>query len=272
MPTREHQVDVAVIGGGLGGVAAALAALRAGCRVARTQGTDWIGGQLASQAVPPDEHPWIEQFGCTRSYRRLREDIREYYRRWFPLTPEMNRAAALNPGGGRVSKLCHEPRVALGVLQAYLQPYISSRQLLLFLEHKPVAVETNGDSVAAVTLRDTQSGAGVLLRAPYFLDATELGELLELGNIESVIGAESQAQTGEPHAPLEPQPLNQQSFSVCFAVSHHAGENHVIDRPRDYDFWMNYKAGFWPDRNLSWVYCNPKTLEPRPLGLFAHES
>jgi len=24
---------------------------------------DWIGGQLTSQAVPPDEHSWVEQFG-----------------------------------------------------------------------------------------------------------------------------------------------------------------------------------------------------------------
>ena len=58
--------DVAVIGGGTGGCAAALAALRAGMRVVMTEETDWIGGQLTSQAVPPDEHPWIESFGGTR--------------------------------------------------------------------------------------------------------------------------------------------------------------------------------------------------------------
>src|SRR5690606_36561502 len=78
--------------------------------------------------------------------------------------------------------------------------------------------------------------------------------------------------TGELHAPAEAQPLNQQSFSVCFAISHHAGENHVIERPQEYSFWRDYKADFWPDRNLSWVYSQPKTLEPRALGLFAHES
>ena len=33
--------------------------------------TDWLGGQLTQQAVPPDEHPWIESFGCTASYRQL---------------------------------------------------------------------------------------------------------------------------------------------------------------------------------------------------------
>src|SRR3712207_8348422 len=53
-----------------GGCAAALAACRAGLRVVLSEETDWIGGQLTSQAVPPDEHPWIESFGCTRADRK----------------------------------------------------------------------------------------------------------------------------------------------------------------------------------------------------------
>jgi len=76
----ETHVDVAVIGGGLGGVAAALAAAEAGRTVLLTEESDWIGGQLTSQGVPPDENPWIEQFGCTARYRRLRESLRDYYR------------------------------------------------------------------------------------------------------------------------------------------------------------------------------------------------
>jgi len=59
---RELECEIAVIGGGVGGYAAALAALRNGRRVILTEETRWIGGQLTSQAVPPDEHPWIEQF------------------------------------------------------------------------------------------------------------------------------------------------------------------------------------------------------------------
>lgn len=55
----ELNCDIAVIGGSVGGFAAALAALRNGMRVVLTEETDWIGGQLTSQAVPPDEHPWI---------------------------------------------------------------------------------------------------------------------------------------------------------------------------------------------------------------------
>ena len=52
--------DVAVIGGGLGGVQAARAACEHGRRVYMCEATDWIGGQLTSQAVPPDENRWIE--------------------------------------------------------------------------------------------------------------------------------------------------------------------------------------------------------------------
>ena len=62
-----------VVGGGLGGVAAALAAAERGARVVLSEETDWLGGQLTSQAVPLDEHPWIEDFGCTARYRALRE-------------------------------------------------------------------------------------------------------------------------------------------------------------------------------------------------------
>ena len=46
--------------------------------------TDWLGGQLTSQGVPPDEHPWIEQFGCTRSYRRFREGVRAFIEKRKP--------------------------------------------------------------------------------------------------------------------------------------------------------------------------------------------
>jgi NADPH-dependent 2,4-dienoyl-CoA reductase/sulfur reductase-like enzyme len=46
---KELHADVAIIGGGIGGCAAALAAARAGHRVVLTEETDWIGGQLTSE-------------------------------------------------------------------------------------------------------------------------------------------------------------------------------------------------------------------------------
>ena len=267
----ELEADVAIIGGSAGGVAAALAVLRAGKTAILSEETDWIGGQFTAQAVPPDEHPWIEQFGCTQSYRRVRDDVRRFYRDYYPLTHKARQTRALNMGGGWVSQLCHEPRISHLVFNAHLQPFLATGKLRILLRTRPISAAKNGDKIEAVTLLDENDGEKIIVRAPYFLDATELGELLELGEIESVIGTESQAQTGEPSAPSEANPLDQQSISYCFALSFHEGENHTISRPQSYGFWESYKADFWPARNLDWMQTHPITLADRHRSLFPVE-
>src|SRR5689334_5812351 len=178
--SREKRADVVILGGGVGGCAAALAAARAGCSVLLTEETDWIGGQLTQQAVPPDEHPWIESFGCTRSYRRFRDGVRAYYRRHYPLTAEARDADHLNPGNGVVSRLCHEPRVALAVLHEMLAPFVSSGRVEILRHHKPTAASAKGDRVQPVTVHSLRTDRPLVLSGSYFLDATELGDLLPL--------------------------------------------------------------------------------------------
>jgi hypothetical protein len=266
---NQKRTDVLVVGGGVGGVAAALAALRLGKRVILSEETDWIGGQLTSQAVPPDEPAWIEEFGCTASYRDFRERVREYYRRHYPLVEEARRDPRLNPGLGNVSHLCHEPRVALAVLEGLLAPYGAAGRLEILLEHKPVAAHTAGDRVQAVELADTGAGESTVVEAPFILDATELGDLLELAAVEHVVGAESQAQTGEPHALSgEADPLDQQAISWCFAMDHLPGEDHTIEKPAQYEFWHSYRAPFWPGPHLGWIDVHPISLKARFRDVF----
>ncbi|HAB19065.1 MAG TPA: FAD-dependent oxidoreductase, partial [Verrucomicrobiales bacterium] len=265
----EYAADLVIVGGGVGGCAAALAACGAGLRVILTEETDWVGGQLTAQAVPPDEHPWIEMFGCTRSYREFRNGVRQYYRDHYPLTSEARASVHLNPGNGSVSRLCHEPRVALAVLQSMLAPHVSSRRLQVLLRHTASQAEVVGDRVRAVTVMDQQTGQSIALTALYFVDATELGDLLPLTRTEFVIGAESQKDTGEPHAPSEAQPLNQQAFTWCFAVDHRPGEDHTISRPPEYEFWRDYVPELrpaWPGRLLSWNMSDPITLQTRAVS------
>ena len=266
---REQCTELLIVGGGLGAVAGALAALRLGRQVILTEATDWIGGQLTAQAVPPDEHPWIESLGCTANYRLLREGIRDYYRRHYPLLPAARADPRLNPGQGWVSPLCHEPRVAVAVLEALLAPYRANRQLQVLLRHRPIATETDGDRVRAVTLLDETTGEAVTIAAAYILDATELGELLELARVEHVIGSESQQDTGEPHAlPGAADPLDQQAVSWCFALDYLPDEDHTIEQPEDYAFWRSYQAGFWPAPQLSWTDVDPETLLTRHRAIF----
>lgn len=267
---QEQHTDILIIGGGVGGVAAALSALRLGRRVILTEETDWIGGQLTSQAVPPDEGVWIEEVGCTASYRAFREGVRAYYRQHYPLRPESRAEVQLNPGAGTVSRLCHEPRVALAVLEAMLAPYRANRQLDVLLDTRPVGVEMGHDRVEAVTVEHVPSGERRVLSAPYVLDATETGELLDLGSVESVIGAEGQGETGEPHALPEADPLNQQAISWCFAMDHLEGEDHTIEKPAGYDFWREYQASFWPGKQLSWTLCHPISHRAVERDLFGN--
>jgi len=261
---REITADVAVIGGGLGGVAAALAALRAGRTVVMTEEFDWIGGQLTSQAVPPDEHSWVEQFGVTASYRALRDGIRDYYRRHYPLTDRARSDRMLNPGAGWVSRLCHEPKVAVAVLESMLAPYRSTGVLTVLQPYVAVRAYTEGDRVTSVTVLRRGGGPSFELTADYVIDATETGELLPLTGTEYVTGFESQVETGERNAPAAAQPSNMQAVSVCFAVDcvdpKIYGEQ-VIERPATYDFWRAYAPPFWGGNLLSWRSPNPRTLE-----------
>lgn len=245
------RADVLVVGGGLGGVAAALAAAEAGCSVTLTEETDWLGGQLTAQAVPPDEHRWIERSGCTARYRRLRNGIRDHYRDWYPLTAAARARRHLNPGLAGVTGLGHEPRVALAVVEAMLAPHRGAGRLRVLARHAPVAADVDGDRVRAVALADLEDGGERVVAADWVIDATETGELLPVAGAEHVTGFESREDTGEPHAPARAQPLNMQAATVCFALDHLPGRDHTIDRPHAY--------GRWRDR-LSWVAPDPRTL------------
>ena len=262
---RELSCDVAVIGASVGGCAAALAAARNGRRVILTEETDWIGGQLTSQAVPPDEHPWIESFGSTRAYRDYRRRVRDSYRRNYPLTAEARARWDLNPGNGTVSRITHEPRVSLGVLEELMAPYGSGGLITVLPRHKPIAADTAGDLVRAVRVQDLETGSERVITASYFLDATEQGDLLPLARVEYVTGAESARETGEPHAPAQAQPNNFQAFTYCFAMDYVAGENHTIEKPVEYEFWRDYVPALrppWAGKLLSWTTTDPITLQP----------
>ncbi|MBM7618461.1 hypothetical protein JOC95_000303 [Bacillus tianshenii] len=266
---KELSADIVIIGGSTGGCAAALAAAKSGCRVIMTEETKWIGGQLTNQAVPPDEHRWIEQFGCTRSYRTYRNKVRNYYLTHFPLKEKARIVPQFNPGSAIVSRISHEPRVSLAVLHEMLAPYIHSGKVLILTETKAVRVETEGDEVKMVEAENINTKQRYVLCAPYFLDATDCGDLLPLAGVEYVTGAESQKETGEPHAKVgEADPMEMQAITHCFALDYIEGEDYTIEKPKDYDFWKNYQADFWPNRQLDWTAVSPITLEPITYGFF----
>ena len=204
--------------------------------------------------------------GCTASYRRLRNGIRDFYRRNYPLTAGARDREHLNPGDGLVSRLCHEPRVALAVLEEMLAPYRSGRRLRVLLCHRPVAAEMRRGSHHG----GYPSRRGDRRTADRHTPATSstrrrLGDLLRAGRRRARgRGREPGRDRRAPRAAGRPEPLDQQAVSWCFPLDYMPGEDHTIDRPDEYDFWRDYRASFWPGPQLSWTDVYPDTLTAPP--------
>lgn len=269
---RQEEADVIVTGGGLGGCMAALSVAKMGLRVIMTEETDWLGGQLTSQAVPPDEHQWIEKFGCTATYREFRNRVRNYYKENYPLTKEAMENDYLNPGKGWVTRLAHEPKVALDVLNQMLSPYVNSGKIQVYYHHMPEGAEAEGDIVKNITVRHVHNEQRILLTGKYYVDATECGDLLPLAGVEYVTGAESKKETGEPHALESEDSMDMQSITHVFAVDYLEGKDFTIDKPKQYEFWKNFIPSFSKVPLLDWQAVNSSdTTTFKEFTLFPNE-
>jgi hypothetical protein len=244
--------DLLIVGGGTGGCAAALTACSLGLRVVMTCEHGWVGGQLTSQCVPPDENPWIEERGaCSLSYAEFRRGVREWYRANGSLTEAALAEAELNPGGGWVSKLCCRPDVAHEVLLGMLRPFVESGRLRIVIGATPRAAVVEGDRVVAVELLD-KGLRPFRLSAPFVLDATETGDLLPLCGVEHVVGSEPRSETGEPHATEAAERDNVQGLTWCAVVGYDPDGGHTIEKPAQYDFWRHFHPSGWPCELLSY--------------------
>ncbi len=226
--------DIAVIGGGMGGAAAALSACNMGCSVILTEETDWLGGQMTSQGVSAlDEHKHIESFGGTRSYNELKSRIRTHYAQKYDV-PEVNgNGVPLNPGNGWVSRLCFEPEVGERVIRDMLRPHLEAGRLKLFCNTVVQSARQQFGHVSEIVIKQAKEESS-RVQAGYYLDATETGDLLPHIGLPYVMGAEGREDTLEPHAPESPDPGRVQSFTFPFAVEYCPGEDYVIDRPENY--------------------------------------
>lgn len=225
--TEIVECDVAVIGGGLGGIAASLAAAAAGQSVVLTCDQPVLGGQITSQLVPAlDEHQYVETFGSSASYRRFRDLIRAKY------------DGVANPGGGWVSRLCFEPSAGLSSIEEMFAPYIAIGQVTVLLDLSPALVLRDGAQISAVEL--TGASGIVQVRAEVFCDATETGDLLSLSGAAWTVGSEGSDAYGESLAiPGGPRPDAVQSCTVGFVVEHDPDGDYVGKEPSGYRRWRD---------------------------------
>ena len=221
-----------------------------------------LGGQLTSQMVPPDEHYWIEPskgaYGQTQAYANLRKAVRDSYKRYRPVTDAFKANSEPDPGAAWVSRLTAEPMVWRNRIDDLLQPYVDSGKLRILYNHVPVSAAVANNVVSAVVVQH-ENGELTTLAARYFIDSTELGDLLEVAGIEHTIGRE--AGTGELHNPATvADPADQQSFTWVAAVGYNRTKpgdyrtaeppNYAVHKPSFDRFFAENL--FDPTRDYSW--------------------
>ncbi len=255
LPNDVPTCQALVVGGGLGGAAAAEDLARLGMSVILTEPTSHLGGQLTAQGLgTPDENSFIEDDPGpgTRRYRELRQQVRDAYAQ----TPGIVPSRARNVGVCWVSRISGEPGVWEQAIRDRLAPLVGPsgiRQILT--RHQLLDVQRypgNGKASYADFL-DLDTGRIIRIGAQFVLDATETGDVLPQAGSPWTVGQEAHSAYDEPDAPPQPHPEWVQSFTYCFAVRWTPqGVLPFVQAPAEYDHFRSlgaYTLAYDPDGN-----------------------
>jgi FAD dependent oxidoreductase len=268
MTMRDVQTEIAIIGSSLGGVMAAWQACRAGRRVVLATQYHWLGGQMTSQGVPPDEHRVIERGGASESYLAFRRAIRDHYLRQADFIDRTEMTEGINPGDGWVSRLCFEPQVATDYFEKLLMPYVQNGHLVLFRESKISQVLRSERRIASVSLIDSEHAA-IRISASMFIDATDTGELIKQAGLAYRLGKESRDDFSEADAPPAANRHDQQPVTYVMALRRHATPGKPIAEPDQYQRWKSYVVPHYTHRLFSQSMPGSQRGESAVLPLFA---
>lgn len=175
LPEPDRQsFDLVVVGGGIAGMCAAVAAARLGCKVALVHDRPVLGGNNSSEVrvhlggyseIGPNEGlgRMLREFGHTRSGNARPA---EYYEDWKK--------------------------------QAFIE---SEGNVTLFSNYRAVAVRMDGNRIASVLIKNVESSEEHWLEAPLFSDCTGDGGIGYMAGAHWRMGRESRAEFGESLAP-----------------------------------------------------------------------
>lgn len=160
---RVMEFDVAVVGAGCGGAAAAIQAARLGMEVAVVEESDWVGGQMTGGGVSTMD-----------DVRRTRTGIYgEFLRRASAYYDA--RETPVNTCYWGSDTFAFEPWVAQMTLLDMMR---KAGGVSLFMKTRVLEAKMKGGAVRAALL--DKDGEKIELRAKVFIDATEAGDFIPL--------------------------------------------------------------------------------------------
>lgn len=157
------EFDVAVIGGGCSGCAAAVSAARQGAKVILFERSEMLGGQMTASAVST-----MDDRGFTRTgiYKEFIDNIRNFYE--FI---------------GKNVNTCYwgEDTIAFEPVRGakILRKMAESAGVTVVTDVQPISVKTEDYCVKQATFK-TEDGDKFKVKAKIFIDATECGDFISL--------------------------------------------------------------------------------------------
>jgi FAD dependent oxidoreductase/S-layer homology domain len=268
-------VPILVVGGSTAAYTAALGALQSGIQVCLVQPQLVLGGQYTAQALsasddaplmtPKELIPHARQDphqldnGELFSISKLQRQFRDRQRALQPVEGKI----LYNPGGGWVSHFAVTPVTSAIAFNQGIEPYLQTKQLTLVPLAEPIQILAQNlpgeyRRVQGAVFQDRETGIQFTITGDIVIEATDLGDLLELGNIESRVGQESRSETGEAALPEEPRPMCQQAFTFCALVERSVpGQAQPIEAPLGYGTkpWLSpaeFTGTFWVKSEGQW--------------------
>ena len=175
-PTKAKVVeyDFVVVGGGISGMCAAVAASRLGCQVALINDRPLWGGLNSSETrVHLGGHIEMEP------YPNLGNMIKEF--------------GPLRKGNAQPADYYEDEKK-----RTFLE---AEKNLALYPSYRVYAVEAEDGVIASVRARHIETGEEIIFRAPIFSDCTGDGTVGYLAGADFAMGREGRDEYGEPSAP-----------------------------------------------------------------------
>ena len=253
------ECQVVVVGGSLGGVAAAAHAMASGATTCLIEVAPWLGGQISAQGVSAlDESLRMRQANnFSPSWQRFRQLIKAQVVELPDWSPGGKTRSVPDLNSCWVGTLCFPPQAGALAAEQFLtdtRPSAPQSRWAAMTAFKGAAFDASGRRITAVygvrrvpkspdyrpkgrlsaELADWYSWSPtpefdrvpVKLQPPpgqemLVIDATDTGELVAWARVPHRLGSESKATTGEPNAAAFDNPDCTQAFTYPFALAIH---------------------------------------------------
>lgn len=246
------ETDVLVIGGGVGGTAAAIQSARMGVKTILVEPTNMLGGMLTAAGV-----------SCTDGNDKLPSGIWEEFRQ--ALYKHYGQKI-LNSGW--VSSTNFEPHVGDSIFKAWAA---NEKNLQVYFGYELETVQKKDNKVTGATLRNPDNTELLKIKSSVTVDGTESGDVFAAAGAAYDVGMDDPAVSGEKEA-RQKNDIIQDLTWAAILKDYGSGADKTISRPGNYDSTKYFcSTSEAPCHGKPYIYDSKKVLNygklPRSPGV-----